>query len=257
MSPENRQHTGLLPPCDLQKSFTNAICKCDASTVRSMLEHQPDVAAADANHYTALMHAAATGDLSIVRLLLPLCIAHEEAAWLVQQAFEVAVEAENPKTARFLIDIGADPDWEFVGMAGGWERCPVCLSRCSPSSQRVCAHWICTSDAMGFTWFVSEPDNFDVEVEELVSLAFDFFAHPDAESLFLRCPERFRSVLVQIEEHGRFYWALDEHVVVKRQPKSKPGAFSDLHFYGTTPRLGSRIKARAISLSHWIRLHCA
>ncbi len=257
MNPHKREETGILPPLKLQQDLAAAIISNDRRAVRDLLDQNPDVEATDANHYTALMHAAASGDLEIVRLLLPICVAHEEAVWLVQQAFEVAVETGHPRIAHLLIDIGADPDWAFVGMAQGWERCPICLTRCCPSTHRICAHWICTSDAQGFTWFASEREDFEVEVDELVSLAFDFFARPDADELFSRCPAGFQTILRRIEEHGRYYWALDEQIHLKRHDGNASLEEPDLHFYGTAPRLGSRIKARAISLAHWLRIHCA
>lgn len=246
---------GILLNRTEQQAFLTAARQGDRSAILRILEREPDVNIEDENHYTPLMHAASSGQMEVVRMLLPSCVGHEEAVWLVQQAFEVAAESGHPKIARLLIDIGADPEWAFVGMQDYWERCPICLARCCPGARRVCSHWVCSSDSMGFTWFSSESENFELPVEEVVSLAHELFQRADAAELLARCPPRFRDVLLEVRRHGIYYWAMDRGVHVNRWETKGPVGDSGLHFYAEDPRLALRVLEKAKAVIHWLRGH--
>jgi hypothetical protein len=235
-----------------KQEFLAAAAEGDRSAILRILDRFPDVFVEDENHFTPLMHAAAGGHGELVQILLPHYIAHEEATWLVQQAFEAAAEEHHAAIARLLIDIGADPDWAFVGMQDYWERCPICLARCCPGARKVCAHWVCSSDTMGFTWFLSEAENFEAEVEELVSLAVEFFQAENLEEMLMSCPKRFREVLVRIRRHGRYYWAMSEGVYVNRWETKGTPTDSGFHFYATDPRHPVCVREKALAVIAWL-----
>lgn len=238
-----------------QEEFHRAAIEGDLDWIRSILARKPDVSIQDQSQFTPLMHAASHGHIDVVRELLNPCLCHTEATWLIQHAFEAAAETAQVETARLLIDIGADPDWAFIGMQDYWERCPICYHRCRPGARNVCVHWICSSDNLGFNWFRHDDLAFDNEVDELVSRLNTLVAMEDHTDFLDVCPPAIRSILDRALELGRFYWASDSRVVVTHWHSRGPVLDHGQHFYSSNPDLPREISDNALIAIRWLDRH--
>lgn len=238
-----------------QKEFHKAAIEGNLDWVRSILEREPDVSIQDHTQFTPLMHAASHGHIDIVCELLTPCLRHVEATWLIQHAFEAAAEKAQVETARLLVDIGADPDWAFIGMQDYWERCPICYHRCCPGARNVCVHWICGSDNLGFTWFRHDELAFDNDVDELVSRVNLLVELESHRELLETAPPIIRAVLDRALELGRFYWASDSRVAVTEWHSRGPVLDHGQHFYSSNPDLAYEVSEQASVAIAWLDRH--
>ena len=236
-----------------QQAFHHAAQVGDLAAIRDMLAIHPDVFIQDEDHFTPLMHAAAAGHLPVVRALLTPCLHHPEAPWMVQHAFEVAAEKGQVDVARLLIDIGADPDWAFIGMQDYWERCPVCYQRCCPGARKVCDHWLCSSDTIGFTWFQDETQNFEEDVHELMACVHHLAEHGQLQHLLGECPQVLRDMLDRVQQLGPLYWTCDSRVATINWFSRNPLLDHGKHFYTTDPHLAVEVAATARKAVDWLQ----
>lgn len=205
------------------------------------------------NGESVLQYAISLGDFDLLKDIVKVGPAKAD----LNYAFGKAMDAGLHDIAHFLVQAGADLNYNYSYDHGSGQRCPFCydLITCNYLNpyNKLCQHWVCTTiHAPGkignFTSFLKPEFDFNWRIFWLEALVKSM--EPELFQLVLeKLPTENRPLLESVRALGKDFWTTDSRLV-KVAWKTKYGVVSEgLDFFHPDPSFAAEVKSAAESLT--------